>query len=73
MLQHGTQPGQVPQDRVELRQAQHILRATVDPDHMLWVFMATAATRLSTEGQALSLCHSDATGSTTAKLLAQQQ
>lgn len=36
------QPGQVAQDRVEeLRQAQHILRATAVPNHMLWVFVAT--------------------------------
>lgn len=35
------QPGQMV-DRVEvLRQAQHILRATVVPNHMLWVFVAT--------------------------------
>lgn len=68
MLQSGTQPGQVPQDRVgELRQAQHILRATVDPKHTLWVFTATTDIRLSAEGQDLSPCHSDAMGSATAK------
>lgn len=65
MLQNGTQPGQGPQGRVE--ELRHILRATVDSNHTLWVFMATTVIRLSTEGQDLSPCHSDTMRSATDK------